>query len=292
MGTVGTVGKRELRMKKEVVEAELASVNRVLASKKQRMPVFGDDGNQARRIEKALVRQAESEGRSTVGSKWKKFAKEYLEEGGARFFAANPYSRAQFAKVMKRAIEEVGWEEQLWAFTIIFPDKKMVWPVMTSDVEGEDVGDWIRESLEVGGGRVRARLTGLDFIGMFDIGVYRRDRSELAHAHFHGIVSGDPDYLRKKFPCKRGGLMNGRIYDLRPAYYPPGWLGYMAKDLRQVHYWVPLKRGYRYLPQPMPLDLLAYFAHGYRGLTKLDLTVAGGKGSQAMRLVRKQTPRG
>lgn len=278
-------------MKKEIIDAELASVDKVLASKQQRRPVFGDDDGQARRVEKALVRQAESEGQSTAGRKWKNFAKEYLDEGGNEFFAANPYSRAPFAKLVRLAIEEVGWTEPFWAFTIIFPDKKMVWRDMTSDPQNAHVRDWIRESLEIGGGRVRARLDGLDFIGIYDVGVYRRDGGELAHAHFHGVVSGDPDYLRKKFPDKRGGLMNGRIYDLQPAYYPPGWFEYMAKDLRQVHYWVRTEKGYRYLPQPMPLDLLAYFARGYRGLTKLDLTIAGGKGSEAMRLVRKQVPK-
>lgn len=51
MGTVGTVGRKKLGMKNEAVDAELAAVGKVLASKQHRMPVFGNDDGQARRIE-------------------------------------------------------------------------------------------------------------------------------------------------------------------------------------------------------------------------------------------------
>ena len=82
--------------------------------------------------------------------------------------------------------------------------------------------------------------------------------------------------------------MNARIFDLREAYYPRGWLEYMAKDIRVVQRLHPTPLGFRFQPERMWGRHLLHLAEGYQGLTKLNLTVAGGKGSEVMRLVREQ----
>ena len=294
MGTDGTVGHGKTHMKdltmenEEFVQAGLAEVAEVLA-KGHRLPKFGDDDEQARRIEAAHRKHAKAHGKVIAGRKLERLEKEYSEEGGEQYLASNPYSRALYGAELLARIREIGWSEQLWAFTIVFPGHDMVWTMPSADMKDDvPVSRRIARCLKIGGRRVRSRMSGTDYIGMFDVGVYRWGDGYQAWPHFHGIVSGDPKDLDRRLPNARGGVMNARIFDLREAYYPPGWLEYMAKDIRVVQRLHETEKGYRFQPERMWSGHLLYFAEGYRGLTKLDLTVAGGNGSKVMQLVRQE----